>query len=92
MSNRMIKVINYNNIVNMNQFESTNIQITDEQKEALLACGRAFKVFADAMAIIMRENSQNISNITNAILKRIQQPEKDFTQKHKPWKKYRFYY
>ena len=59
MLDRMIGVINYNNMVkeeldkiaeekNM-VIQCPDIALTEEQKEAILACGRAFKGFADAM-------------------------------------------
>jgi len=37
-------------------------------------------------------NTIDIANIAAALIKSLQQPEKDYTQKHKPWKKDRFYY
>ena len=67
------------------------LNLTDEQKEAILACGRAFRGFADAMITAMQGTSLVISDITNSLLESLQQPEQDFTKKHKQWKKDRFY-
>lgn len=85
--NKFETVNKYNTFV-----KSDNIVITEEQKEAIRACGRAFQGFADAMLKIMNANTVGLAKLGAELIKALQQPEKDYTQKYKPWKKDRFYY
>jgi hypothetical protein len=77
-------------------FDMSGIQITDEQKEALLSVGlvfEEFKEFVDKMIKATMGTTETLRDSSYALRNLIEpQPEKDYTQKHKPWKKDKFYY
>ena len=68
------------------------LEVAVEQKQALAQLGQAVKGFSDVMIQTMRKQTFALADLSDALITSLQQPEPEYIQKHKPWKKDRFYY
>jgi hypothetical protein len=73
-------------------FAMAGIQLTDEQKHALYELGLVFDNIAEVMITAIKGPAMTLDGLPNALQDTFNKPKMDYTQKHTPWKKDKFYY
>lgn len=84
-----------NAVYDEHSFTMANVQLTDVQKEAINKLSAVFGEFSERMMSnimgLMTPVKGSLSVLQN-LQETIYPPQMDYTQKHKPWKKDKFYY
>lgn len=79
-------------LIAIKPFEMANIQLTDIQKELLSKLVMSNNEIAQAIINAMHKEPVPIADILKDFKESLVIPKQDYNQKHKPWKKERFYY